>query len=82
MTRPVIIRSEARRELEDAEQWYADISAELRRRFVHSVGDAIQLVRDHPLAFQIVYRTFRRVLLRRFPYALFFHAWRKRGLER
>lgn len=74
MTRAVIIRSEARRDLEDAEQWYSEISDDLRQRFVRSVSDAIELARVYPLAFQIVYRTFRRVLLRRFPYALFFQA--------
>jgi len=37
-----------------------------------TVDDAIALAQTHPLAFHLVHRTFRRVLLQRFPYALFY----------
>lgn len=39
---------------------------------MNSVDEAISLVQKQPLAFRLVHRTFRRVLLRRFPYALFY----------
>jgi len=38
------------------------------------VDDAIALAKERPLTFPIVHRTFRRILLHRFPYALFYHA--------
>ncbi len=50
------------------------ISRALGDDFVRRVDDAIVLAQEGPLAFQIVQRTFRRVLLHRFPYALFYHA--------
>jgi len=74
MIRKVIIRPEAKRDLREAKTWYRNISPELRDDFVRRVDDAIALAKERPLAFQIVHRTFRRILLHRFPYALFYHA--------
>ena len=73
MIRRVIIRPEARRDLNEAKTWYRAISLELKNDFVRRVDDAVALARERPLAFQIVHRTFRRVLLHRFPYSLFYH---------
>ena len=74
MTRSVIVRPEAKRDLREAKTWYGNISAELKADFVKKVDNAVALARERPLAYQIVLRTFRRVLIQRFPYALFFHA--------
>ena len=73
MTRRVIIRSEAKKDLREAKAWYRTISRELARDFVRRIDDAIALACERPLAFQVVHRTFRRILLHRFPYALFYH---------
>jgi toxin ParE1/3/4 len=74
MIRKVIIRPEAKLDLREAKTWYRNISFELRDDFVGRVDDAIALAKERPLAFQIVHRTFRRILLHRFPYALFYHS--------
>jgi plasmid stabilization system protein ParE len=74
MIRRVIIRGEAKRDLREAKSWYQNISPELKRDFVRRVGEPIILAQERPLAFQVVHRTFRRILLHRFPYALFYHA--------
>src|SRR5438045_7597171 len=73
MIREVIVRSEAKRDLFEAKSWYQTISPELEHDFIRRVDDAIELARERPMAFQVVHRTFRRVLIRRFPYALFYH---------
>jgi plasmid stabilization system protein ParE len=73
MIRKIIIRPEAKRDLREAKGWYRGVSRELANDFVSSIDDAIALARERPLAFQIVHRTFRRVLVHRFPYALFYH---------
>lgn len=69
----VIIRPEARRDLHAALVWYRQSSRELSVDFVQKVDDAIALIQNWPFAHPIVLRTFRRVLLQRFPYALFYH---------
>ena len=74
MIRKVIIRREAKRDLSEARAWYRNISRELANDFVRRIDEAIALAQERPLAFQLVHRTFRRVLVHRFPYALFYHA--------
>jgi len=54
--------------------WYRRISHELANDLVRRVDEAITLAIERPDAFQVVIRTFRRILLHRFPYALFSHA--------
>ena len=46
----------------------------LGEQFISAVDQAIILASNNPLAFQVLHRSVRRVLLRRFPYALFFAA--------
>jgi plasmid stabilization system protein ParE len=60
--------------LREAKAWYRNISRELSYDFVHRIEEAIALAQERPFAFQLVHRTFRRVLVHRFPYALFYHA--------
>src|SRR6478752_3185315 len=78
MIRQVIIRPEAKRDLREAKTWYQNISPELKRDFVYRVDAAITLAQERPLAFQIVHRTFRRILVHRFPYSVFYHAEEER----
>ena len=74
MIRRVIIRRQAKQDLREAKTWYRNISRALADDFVHRIADAIALAQERPLAFQMVHRTFRRILLHRFPYAIFYHA--------
>jgi toxin ParE1/3/4 len=74
MIHRVIIRREARRDLREAKAWYRNISRELSTDFVQRIDEAIALAEERPLAFQLVHRSFRRILVHRFPYALFYHA--------
>ena len=73
MSLPVIIRPEAKRDIREARTWYQEISPEFGNAFVRGLDQAIALAQQYPLAFPLVRRTFRRVLLRRFPYAVFYH---------
>ncbi|HJQ35946.1 MAG TPA: type II toxin-antitoxin system RelE/ParE family toxin [Thermoanaerobaculia bacterium] len=68
----VIIRPAAKRDIRDGRVWYRKISPVLADDFLEAVDQAITLAREYPQAFQVVHRTFRRILLRRFPYALFY----------
>src|SRR3954447_14383626 len=73
MIERIVIRPGAKRDIREARKWYRKISPGLGDDFVTAVDEAIALAQRHPLAFHQTYRTFRRVLLRRFPYALFYH---------
>lgn len=72
MSRDVVVRAEAERDIRETRRWYAAISLDLGEQFLAAVDQAITSSAENPLAFQIIHRSLRRVLLRKFPYALFF----------
>ncbi len=72
MNREVIVRPEAKQDVRDAAAWYRGISPSLGEAFIAAVDSALAVASEQPEAFQVVYRSFRRILLRRFPYALFY----------
>ena len=69
---PVIFTLPARAELIGAQDWYENEAPGLGRHFRAAVDAVIQRMSANPRQFPIVYKSIRRVLLRRFPYALMF----------
>jgi plasmid stabilization system protein ParE len=68
--RRIILDWEAEAEAEEARQWYAEKNPAAAKRFVAALRAAIQLVADDPerwVEFQV---GVRRVLLKKFPYAV------------
>lgn len=72
MTFQVIVRPEAAREIQEAFDWYEERSEGLGLEFLRSADVCLSSVRRNPEAYSIVHVPFRRALLRRFPYALFY----------
>lgn len=72
MTRPVIFRPAAERELLEAERWCEERRPELGRQFRASVDATIERMRHFPLAFPTVQAHKRRALVPHFPSALYF----------
>ena len=68
-----VLRSVALEELEAARIWYDEQSAGLGAEFVDAAVAAIGHVAQAPAAFPQVHRSIRRLLMRRFPYAIFYH---------
>jgi plasmid stabilization system protein ParE len=59
-------------ELAEARQWYAHQRADLDIEFMESINDALlRIVRNSQL-YPIVYKTLRRAVVRRFPFAVFY----------
>jgi plasmid stabilization system protein ParE len=65
----------AEAEVVEAMDWYEDRSAGLGLEFVAALQAAFQTIGESPERCPVwmVNRRYRRVILRRFPYALFFH---------
>lgn len=70
--RKIIVRREAQLETREAFEHYEEISEGLGFEFMRSLDAAVQSVKRNPLAYQNIYKDVRRVLLRKFPYALFY----------
>lgn len=72
MTLRVRIRPEAQREIVSSARWYESREPELGVEFWDSLDRVVEAIREDPERFPTVYKEFRRALLRRFPYSVFF----------
>jgi len=70
----LVIQPEAETDIVEAAVWYDERSPAVRRRFLQTVEAALAVIADHPQRYQTIYRQVRRVVLRRFPYALLYVA--------
>ena len=63
---------EADAELTEARRWYSHKRQDLDLEFMQCIDDALSRVIGNPHVNPIVYRTLRRAVIRRFPFAIFF----------
>jgi len=70
--RALLLRPQARAELLEAHAWYEQERPGLGQAFFQEVRTAVAVVREMPEAFPVVHLSVRRVLLKRFPYALYY----------
>jgi toxin ParE1/3/4 len=74
MKRHLVVHPRVANQGEAACDWYETQRDGLSEEFIDELEAAIQKAQDHPLLYQKVHSELRRVLLRRFPYAVFFVA--------
>ena len=68
----LIIRPEARAEVAEAAEWYDAREKGLGRDFLRAFRAGTDVLRRNPFLYQVVFEDMRRVLLRRFPYGVFY----------
>ena len=68
----LVIRPEARAEVAEAAKWYDAREQGLGRDFLRAFRAGTDVLRRNPFLYQIVFEDMRRVLLRRFPYGVFY----------
>jgi plasmid stabilization system protein ParE len=59
-------------ELAEARQWYAHQREDLDLEFMQRINEALSRIVANPNQYPIVYRTLRRAVVRRFPFAIFY----------
>ena len=74
MTRELIIDTEAEADLARARKWYEDRRNGLGNEFIEKFERTLDVIQRMPTVPRIVFRDLRRILLRRFPYAIFYRA--------
>jgi toxin ParE1/3/4 len=72
---PLRLRSIAEAELAEAVTWYAAQSPAVAARFLDAIDAAFDRIRANPDAFPLVSPTLRRLLVPRFPYAVYFRVF-------
>lgn len=70
----LVLRPQAETELLDARDWYEEQRPGLGGAFAVEVDRALARIVQAPLAYPRVQGETRRALVRRFPYAIYFHA--------
>jgi len=72
MSRRLILRPAAEADIEDAYRWYEDQRTGLGAEFLRAIEAILAVVEREPELYAPIHKNARRVLLRRFPYAVFY----------
>ena len=70
----LFVEEAARADLADAFRWYEGQRVGLGSEFLAAVASVFERIEENPMAYPIVRGATRRVLVRRFPYSVFFVA--------
>ncbi|GKT07181.1 type II toxin-antitoxin system RelE/ParE family toxin [Desulforhabdus sp. TSK] len=68
----ISIRPEAEAEIEEAYLWYEEQREGLGSDFLLCVEECLEKIKKSPDMYPIVHRNVRRLLIRRFPYGIFY----------
>ena len=68
----ILIQPEAETDIQDAYNWYEENSKGLGSEFIRVIDASLSKISRNPYAYPTIYREFRRILIRRFPYGLFY----------
>jgi len=72
MTYSLVVRPEAERDMSEAYQWYEEQRGGLGEDFLLCVEVALGSIQESPQRYPVVYEDVRRILVRRFPYGIFY----------
>jgi len=67
-----VFRPAAAADVEDAYNWYESQRPGLGDEFMAAINTAVVSIAENPLGYPIIHRQTRRLLLRRFPYGVYF----------
>jgi plasmid stabilization system protein ParE len=72
MNYALVLRLEARTELDQAYRWYESQEVGLGDDFLEQVQDTLRRISQLPESYPAVYRDVRRAVVRRFPYSIYY----------
>jgi plasmid stabilization system protein ParE len=72
MNAEVIFAPEAEQDIAEAYNWYEGRRVGLGEEFLSCVDASIQKIRRDPNLYPVIYKEYRRTLVRRFPYVVFY----------
>jgi toxin ParE1/3/4 len=72
MTIPLFLRVEAEADLQEAFEWYEECREGLGVEYLDCVNAALEQVRLYPPQSPVVYGEFRRIVVKRFPFGVFY----------
>jgi plasmid stabilization system protein ParE len=70
--RNLIILPEAEQDVSQTYIWYEAQEPGLGEEFLRCIDACIQFIRRSPEMYQVIYENYRRAVVRRFPYVIFY----------
>ncbi|WP_199307154.1 type II toxin-antitoxin system RelE/ParE family toxin [Alkalinema sp. FACHB-956] len=70
--RTLILQPEAEQDVALAFTWYEEQEPGLGEEFLRCVDACVQFIRRNPEMYPIVHESYRRAIVRRFPYVVFY----------
>ncbi len=68
----LLIRKEAELELQEAYDWYESQQPSLGASFLTEIESVLEIVQKSPKIYGILFKSTRRALCKRFPYAIYY----------
>lgn len=72
MTQKILVRSPAEKDITEAIDWYEKQLPGLGTRFLDDLDMTIKSIVNNPQLYRKVYKNFRRALLNKFPYGIYY----------
>jgi toxin ParE1/3/4 len=72
MTRPVILRARAERDVRDIFEWYEAQQSGLGAQFLADLRSTLEVLREFPASAPFIYKNVRRAIVSKFPYFVFY----------
>jgi plasmid stabilization system protein ParE len=73
MTYTPVSRPQVLLDIDDAYNWYNNHVQGLGKKFVDDFENTVSKILENPYIYPVTYKTFRRSLLKKFPYSVFYH---------
>ncbi len=77
MAKNLIILPQAEQDITEAYNWYQERELGLGEEFLRCIDASIQMIERNPEIYLFVHEQYRRALVRRFPYAIFYEYFEK-----
>ena len=72
MTRPVILRARAERDIQGVFEWYEAQQSGLGEEFLAHLRGTLESLREFPESGPVIYKNVRRAIVSKFPYFVFY----------
>lgn len=72
MSKTLILLPEAKEDIAEAYSWYEEQSFGLGIEYLRCVDATLLSIQRTPLIFPVTYKTYRRALIHRFPFSIFY----------
>lgn len=68
----ILYTNRAKFEIEVAFDWYENQKEGLGIEFINKIEQSLETIKEFPESSQIIYKTFRRLIIKRFPFSVFY----------